>query len=76
MISFSEFSVIDVPNVGFLAELQKNEKLKNPLDENKSTGIEMMIHFTPANVFRIKDYQNFVDSVGAKRQLILNDSNK
>lgn len=71
-----EFPVIDVPNVGFLTDLQKNEKLTNILEGNKSTGIEMMIHFTPKDVFQNEGYQNFVDSVGAKRQLILNDSNK
>lgn len=76
VFSVLEFSVIDVPNDGFLTDLQKNEKLTNILEQNKSTGIEMMIHFTPNNVFQSEGYQNFVESVGAKRQLILNDSNK
>lgn len=68
--------VIDVPSPGFLTELQNNEKFKNLLEDAKPTGIELIVHFTPDKVFQSKDYQHFIDSIGAKRQLVVNDSNK
>lgn len=68
--------MIDVPNDGFLPVLEANEKLKNLLDEFKSTGIEVIVHFTPQNIFNTEIYQHFVRRVGAKRQLIVNDRNK
>lgn len=75
LLSFPS-GVIDIPTDGIMEKLLKNEKLTNILEETKSTGFDMMIHFTPDIVFQRKDYQQFIESVGAKRQLILNDTNK
>lgn len=62
--------------MGFLTNLQNNEKLTNILNETESTGIDLIIHFTPEKVVRCEGYQHFVESIGARRQLIVNDSNK
>lgn len=72
----AQFSVIDVPDIGFLTDLKNDKKLRNILKDTKSTGIELIIHFTPDKVFQSKGYQHFIESIGAKRQLIVNDSNK
>lgn len=69
-------SVIDVPDRKFLDKLKHNKNLTNILDETKSTGIELIIHFTPDDVFKCKEYQDLINSINAKRQLVLNDSNK
>lgn len=69
-------SVIDIPDRRFLQHLQNNKELKHILEETKSTGIELIIHFTPEKIFQSKDYQRFIDSIDAKRHLIANDSNK
>lgn len=68
--------MIDVPNDGFLTTLESNDKLKNLLNEVKPTGIEVIVHFTPENVLNTEKYQQLVQRVGAKRQLIANDRNK
>lgn len=68
--------VIDVPDIRFLLDLQNNKKLKTILDVTKSTAIDLIIHFTPDKVFKTASYQHFIDSIGAKRQLIVNERNK
>lgn len=73
---FWQISVIDVPNDGFLPALETNEKLKNLLEQTKSTGIEVIVQFTPQNVMNTSQYQHFLRKIGAKRQLIANDRNK
>lgn len=65
-----------MPNDGFLAALESNAKLKKLLEETKSTGIEVIVHFTPENVLNSEKYQNFLRTIGAKRQLIANDRNQ
>lgn len=68
--------VIDIPSEGFLKDLATNQKLKTLLEKTKSTGVEVMIHFTPNSVFKTARYQNFIELVNAKRHLTLNDQNK
>lgn len=69
-------SVIDVPNQDFLKDLATNEQLKALLEKTKSTGIEVMVHFTPTSTFNTASYQHFMESVDVKRHLIVNDQNK
>lgn len=68
--------VFDVPNDGFLPDLESNDKLKHLLSATKTTGIEVIVHFTPQNVVNTQKYQHFIRRIGAKRQLIANDGNK
>lgn len=68
--------MIDVPNARFLPDLRCNKKLQHLLDETKPTGIEVIVHFTPQNVFDTEEYQHLIRTIGAKRQLIINDRNK
>lgn len=68
--------MIDVANQGFLPHVRSNENLKHLLEDIKSTGIELIVHFTPENVFNTEQYQEFIGKIGAKRQLIVNDRNK
>lgn len=68
--------MIDIPKDALLADVKCNEKLKRLLEENKSTGIEVIVHFTPENVFNTEQYQQLVQTISAKRQLVVNDRNK
>lgn len=65
-----------MPNKGFLKELVINEKLKQLMEEMKATGVEVIVHFTPSNVFNTKRYQDFIERVNPNRNLLVNDSNK
>ncbi|XP_055306097.1 zinc phosphodiesterase ELAC protein 2-like [Sitodiplosis mosellana] len=70
------FIVVDIPNKGFLKELAINAKLKSQLEKIKATGVEVIVHFTPSKVFNTMRYQDFIERVNPKRNLIVNDSNK
>lgn len=80
LVFISEFyliiSVIDVPSHGFLPNLKCIEKLKDFLAETEATGVEVIVHFTPQNIFNTEEYQHLVHAIGAKRQLVVNDQNK
>lgn len=65
-----------MPNDGFLQDLTSTEKMQRVLDETKATGIEVIVHFTPQNVFNTEQYQHFMRTMDAKRHLIANDRNK
>lgn len=68
--------MIDVPNKGFLKDMQQNLKLKQLLDDAKTTGIKAIVHFTPSEVFNTPEYQQFIESNDPDFNLIVNDSNK
>lgn len=70
------FTVIDVPDKAFLMNLQNNKRLEEVLADTKATGIDLIIHFTPEKVSKRLGYQLFIESIGAKRHLVVNDSNK
>lgn len=69
-------SVVDVPNKGFLKDLATNDKLKTVLEQIKSIGVDVIVHFTPNKVFNTLRYQQFIENVDPKRNLVVNDANK
>lgn len=68
--------VLDVPHKGFLKDLATNETLKSLLKQTKSTGVEVVVHFTPNAVFTSLCYQYCIENINPKRNLVVNDSNK
>lgn len=68
--------MVDLPNRAFLPTVQCNDKLHRLLDDIKPTGVEVIVHFTPEIVFNTEEYQQFIRTIGPKRQLIANDRNR
>lgn len=75
-MAFYPILVLDIPNEGFLSDLTTNKKLTKVLNETKPNGVEVIIHFTPSRVFNTPKYQDFIEKIGARRHLMVNDSNK
>lgn len=46
------------------------------IDEAKLSGVQVIVHFTPKNVFKTARYQHFIEQVNPKSNLLVNDSNK
>ncbi|XP_031635353.1 ribonuclease Z, mitochondrial-like [Contarinia nasturtii] len=67
--------IVDVPHKGYLKDLKTNIKLKSLLHESKLPNVELIIHFTPKDVFETSRYQYFIKSINPKRNMILNDMN-
>lgn len=73
---FIEISVLDIPNEGFLSDLMTNQKLKEVLETTKTNGVEVIVHLTPSKVFNTSKYQHFIEQIDARRNLVVNDTNK
>lgn len=57
-------------------DLAINVKLRQLVEQTKLCGVQVIVHFTPMNVFKTARYQHFIEQVNPKSNLLVNDSNK
>lgn len=74
------FLVIDIPSLGYLKSLQKNEKFKEYVKSNAEDGAarsDLILHFAPVAVVESTEYKAFLAAFSkSTNHLVLNELNK
>lgn len=68
------YSVLDIPSSDYLHELNKNTKLLNYISTKRST--ELIVHFSPPNIFNDQEYQQFLQNINPNRNWLINETNQ
>lgn len=71
--------VIDIPSIGYLRNLRKNEQFKKYMKSNSDENLrsDLILHFTPTTVMDTVEYKEFIATFSEDTMhMVLNERNK